>query len=1368
MARSCMSAFCLLLWSLALSGQQNQATYNLEVQHWGVEEGLSHRRVESIFQDSRGFIWVGTANGLNRFDGHQFQTFTKERGLAGNEIHYLFEDAEGWLWVSSAPNTQDNQTLAFIHVKTNEVLSVEERFGEKFPFDPQNFISALTKSDGSIYLTAGTELFQYKDEQFSLIKTFGNPFILNGFDNDRQTLLGHIKAPNGIIELIELKGTEVLSREPFQSLINVFYAFYDYEGNCWVRIDRDLQLRERGQKDFKPVSWEKLLDESRIEPDFEKYLIPYKPGEYVFFDKEFLFVLRPGSKFRLDIGKLHPEVFKAHVLGVFIDRQQNLWFATEFGVYRVKLEESPFTNYLNSPLDEYNAQTTFSTLGISATDDELWVNGLNQDQFLINLKDGSKQEVSLKGVYADPNASVDPIVLYPILKTGQNEFLTADLNLVRYKNGKVVKAYRWKPGEGFDKSWSIYEDEDQIWLGLYDGGLGIVEKGKIVRFKAYNEFELLAGSQTYRFLKWNDAHTLLATTTGIYVLNDEKGIVQRFWSGADESQRIPFDKIYHINKDPEDPNLLWVASAGGGLFKLQLAQDGLSIQSVEQFTEAEGLSNNVLYAVYPDDHGQLWLPSDYGLMRFDRNSNAVSGFTTSDGLPWNEFNRIAHYQAENGQLFLGTMNGVTTFHPRDFLNVSDAFDAPLQITAFKQFSGETNALEDRTAELLVNGNIVLEPDDNLLILNFALLEYEEASRIKYSYQLKGQSDDWVYLNSSELRLSGLAYGKYTLNIRAQGSSGEFSTQRLSIPVLAKSPFYMQWWFITLSLLMFFLSVYLLFRYRTKSLRKRQRELVQQVQKRTEKIEKDKQVIATQANELKSLDELKSRFFANVSHELRTPLTLIVAPVQEILAKQNLDEDLKTSLNLVSKNSRRLQGMVNEILDLSKFEAGKMTIHKASVNWYGFLNQLYTTFDSLAMSQKVDYSLTFEGSKEAAVRIDKSKVETVFNNLLSNAFKFTSAQGSVSVLAGIDQNHIWLHVNDTGRGISKEDLPHIFDRYFQTKDSKQAAQGGTGIGLALTRELVKLMEGEITVESVPRQQTTFRVQFPAEVLVAQVAEIPEPGLSLAAATFDDEPSIEQAVAIHGQGDTILLVEDNPDLRLFVSGILEEYYSVVTAAHGQEALEMLAAHADIKLIVSDIMMPIMDGFQLLDKLKSTADYKNLPVIMLTARAELQDKLKALRIGVDDYLTKPFIKEELLARIDNLLQNARGREEARLFEPVAKESPLAVEEEDAEIKAWLDKLEAVVLKNIELSEFGIDDIADEMATSKRQLYRFIKEHIGLTPLQYLKDFKLNYARQLLEEKKVNAVKVAAYSIGYPNVVYFRREFKKAFGRLPSDYLE
>ena len=539
-----------------------------------------------------------------------------------------------------------------------------------------------------------------------------------------------------------------------------------------------------------------------------------------------------------------------------------------------------------------------------------------------------------------------------------------------------------------------------------------------------------------------------------------------------------------------------------------------------------------------------------------------------------------------------------------------------------------------------------------------------------------------------------------------------------------------------------------------------------------KLQKAKKISEEQAKELRTLDQLKSRFYANVSHELRTPLTLILAPIREVLTYTQLNKRAFANIALVEKNARKLQQMINEILDLSKLDADKMVINTEPIYWHLFLKQTFANFESLAALRKINFRLDYQGPETLIVLLDRLKVETIFNNLLSNAFKFTLKGGTITILAGASEEYLWGEVRDTGRGISPEDLPYIFNRFYQTKNKNQAAEGGTGIGLALTQELVALLKGEIQVESEFEKSTVFYLQLPLEAANESILTKPKTHASgkvieqeVIPLVLSEEDNVKKIL-----DNTILLVEDNPDLSLFIETILEDYYNVLTASNGQEALEQLAQSPEVQLIVSDVMMPVMDGFQLLEALKTSPTYKNLPVIMLTARASLKDKLKALRIGVDDYLTKPFVKEELISRIENLLRNAQGRKEIITYEveeTIVKPESLEMTQADLEIQKWLDDLEQVILKNIEFSEFTVDDVATEMFISKRQLYRKIKQHIGVTPLQYIKTYKLNYARDLLESKKVNSVKSASYSIGYSSTVYFRREFKKTFGRLPSDYL-
>lgn len=1357
--------FCVLL-----TGQSTNEDYKIEVQHWNVENGLSHRRTNVVHHDNQGFIWIGTNYGLNRFDGHQFKVFSKEKdGLADNLISGIEEDDEGWLWVTSNLVFDKKRTLSFINIYTYEVINVKERFGNDFPFDVSELVSLKSNKDGTICLSTLYKVYLYKDKKFKLLYKSDQFIFITDYNQDK--LLGYKEKGTNhlIVETFELSENEYKTLGEFRptgSEADQIFLFSDGNDNRWFGTQTELYFQENQKPDWNKQQISKLV---KTENHNTPFLLFSNSEHLWFYDSNGLAVFDSNTDFFVELETAYPELKKADVKNINFDKYGNAWLSTELGLYKIKITENHFKNYLNQPLTGYDIATTYSCRGMTIMQEKLWVNCINGEQYLIDLEKNTKQ--NLPSIYGNEH----DMLYFPVIKSDSNNFYTADIHLVRYQNGLPTQIHFWKKGEQFAKIWSIFKHKEKIWLGLMVRGLATLENNKITYYQKFNKFDALEESEVYHFYKWNEENILIAASNGIYSIHPEKGIVQRFWTGGTGETHIPTDKIYHINRDKNDKNILWVASAGGGLLKLTLDEAGLKIKKTEQFTVVDGLTNNVLYAVYPDDYQNIWIPSDYGLIQFNTISNTSKGYTTVDGLPINEFNRISHYEADDGRLFFGTINGLTTFYPKDLLRIDKAFDNPLRITEFKQFNGYINELQDLTTELILNQKITLEPNDKFLTLNFALLEYNDASQIKYSYQIKKQSKEWNYLNSNELRLSGLPYGKFTLNVRAQGSSGQFSSQTLSIPITVKRPFYLTWWFFSLIIIALIAGIYFWSSNRTRAFTERQKELEQEVDKRTIELKNDKQTIEKQTEELKNLDKLKSRFFANVSHELRTPLTLIVAPVKEILSNSKLDKKTSQRLELVEKNSLRLQQMVNEILDLSKLEAGKMIINNKTVHWHQFLKQTYASFDSLAEMKCIDYQFQYEGDKKLNIIIDKQKVETVLNNLLSNAFKFTPNHGKVTMKAGVTEKHLWFEIHDTGRGIASEDLPNIFNRFYQTKNKNQAAEGGTGIGLALTREIIGVLKSSISVESEQGKETIFKIKLPLEIAKEnEIVPIEEEIIEIKNQQPTTPPLLLENERITEKfSNTILLVEDNTDLSLFITSILEEYYEVIAASNGQNALEKLEKHPNIKLIISDVMMPVMDGFQLLEILKTSPIYQSIPVIMLTARASLGDKIKALRIGVDDYLTKPFINEELLARIDNLLQNAQGRKEANTIEfeniviPTTEKKSVEANIQDIETKEWLDNLEQVVLKNIEFSEFTVDGLAAEMFISKRQLYRKIKQHIGITPLQYIKTYKLNHARDLLESKKVNSVKATAYSIGYPNVVYFRREFKKAFGRLPSDYL-
>lgn len=524
----------------------------------------------------------------------------------------------------------------------------------------------------------------------------------------------------------------------------------------------------------------------------------------------------------------------------------------------------------------------------------------------------------------------------------------------------------------------------------------------------------------------------------------------------------------------------------------------------------------------------------------------------------------------------------------------------------------------------------------------------------------------------------------------------------------------------------------------------------------------KRVIESQAEQLYELDRLKSNFFANVSHELRTPLTLMLGPLNSLLKKNNLEKHDFKLLNTAQRGAQNLMKMIGSILDLSKLEANKMEVRWETTPLFSFTRRLVATFESQAQIKNIAYHFDYKAEQYLHVELDQSKMTIILNNLLSNALKFTPSGESIRVTVEDLDNVIQIKVADTGRGIHSDDLPYIFDRFYQSKEKSALVEGGTGIGLALCKEFVELMEGEILLESELGKGSIFTVQIPRKEVFGEAPKITE----VEKIEQVIPVVLERVVEIQTKEKTILVVEDNSSLRKYVETILSDDYNVLLAANGKKALSLLAENTNGKLpnlILSDIMMPEMDGYQLLEILKKSDQYRHIPVVMLTARADVQDRLKALRTGVDDYLLKPFLEEELFARIDNLLRHQLVRQKAIVSSDLeeTKSEKVVISQED---QKWLSEFEVFVQDNISSGLLSVPMLAEEFAMSESTLLRQLKRLTGLTPVQYLKESKLERARQFIETKTYNSVAQVAYQIGYSDPKSFSRAFKTRYGKSPS----
>lgn len=532
-------------------------------------------------------------------------------------------------------------------------------------------------------------------------------------------------------------------------------------------------------------------------------------------------------------------------------------------------------------------------------------------------------------------------------------------------------------------------------------------------------------------------------------------------------------------------------------------------------------------------------------------------------------------------------------------------------------------------------------------------------------------------------------------------------------------------------------------------------------------EQAKKYIEQHAERLKELDSLKTRFFANVSHELRTPLTLILGPLKHLLQRKGLEQQLHKDLGLMERNGKKLLGLVEEILDISKLDAEKLQLHEVSTHLSSFIRRIFANFESQAQYLGIHYQLIEQIPEGCHALIDQNRVEKILNNLLANAIKFTPKDESVLLSAQIVGQHIDIVVKDTGEGISPEDLPHVFERFFQTKHSHTKAAGGTGIGLALSKELAELMGGSLNASSTLSKGSSFSLSIPFKESV-------EPSTILADETsYAEYDIVTSAVSSMEKTYRLLIVEDNPDMQQYIISLIKDDYDYLLAQDGQEALDLLEKEEQqVDLILSDVMMPRMDGFELLSHIKASPKLSSLPFIILTARAAEEDKLNALTIGVNDYLIKPFFQNELMVRLQNLLTNYQARKEwAELAEPeeelsieLAPENIAAVPNPDQE---WINLVEQEIRQSVHKVDYSINSLAEHMNISTRQFQRKLKKLTGMTPVKYQQEIRLQIAREHLELGKATSVKELAYTIGFQKVSYFSKLFLERFGKRPSDFL-
>jgi signal transduction histidine kinase/DNA-binding response OmpR family regulator len=1319
------------------------------------KDGLSHNQTLCTQQDSMGFIWIGTKYGLNRYDGHEFRWFTKEKnGLSSNEINQIYTDHQGRLWLVNWEELHGTYTFISVDLFdpfSHQVTSFSDFFQENSPFRLEDIRSIHSMEDNRLIFSTedGLHFLFSAEEKFEKLPLPSDFSLHYAVDDDE--LWG---SRGGSLIRVNKEG-RIKRSFPLEAGQVVRKVTCDGWNRYWVVIEQKLpglmyenaQINVLEGDTLRPAFGDNKSYDSR-----DTRILPLKSSKKV---------LLARGKIIVQFGEgLDQPLFRDSTTlkenplhskdNLFVDRKGLIWHAHRDGLTMIDIRLSPFQQYMR---DEEVGE--FSTRGLAEYDGKLFVN----TNSLFHHSGYYDLNQKIWNPYSKSYSQFDGFKAFPLYLTPEGELWTANDHLYRFDHNGSLLTELGKRGKLGGRIWAFFRDASNTW---WIGGRPMYffnenQHDTPLPFDRYNGFDELKKTDPWHFLE--DEHGIwIASSKGLYLLKKGNGIVARYGEQADPPFQIPGAQFYYIYKDKDGD--LWLATGNAGLIKLALDEEGKPVVK-RHLTRADGLPSNELYAIFEDEYDHLWISSGNGLIQYSKETGEINVFFEEQGITHNEFNRLSYFQSKTGRVYFGGMNGVTAFSPDDFYN-RPPYDAPIRLSSIKLFSGEEERLVDITNETCKQRKINFRPGDKFITMKLSLQDYFFSEKVKYSYRIQGLSQSWEELYSNALQLSGLPYGRHTLEIRAKGPDNRYSTQQLTLNINVLRPFFLQSWFLLTFAFVIAATIWQWYRWRIRSYKKRQVLLEKLVQDRTQKIREDKLLIEEQAEQLRELDELKSRFFANISHELRTPLTLILGPLENMLNSKKLDNREFTLMKLMQQNGKQLLKRINELLDLSSLDANKLNIEKSPVQLYSYTKQLLSLFESGANLKKIRLTLDFQLDQQVQVLFDADKVEKIITNFLSNAVKFTPENGQISMSVRPQKGKLEISISDSGLGIPEEEIDKVFDRFYQAKGSDKST--GTGIGLALCRELAQLMEGRVWAESKLGKGSTFFLELPLEESFDQLE--PQSAPTEAEAFALDIPENQS-------GERILVVEDNPSLLQYIQFLLEPY-QVITAENGKVGLEKLEelqqSGQAVNLIISDIMMPVMDGFALLEAVKNNDDFRHIPVIMLTARQNQEVKLEALRIGVDDYMVKPFQETELLARVANLMRNSRERLAAirpASIEKKVSQKPQGKAVLTAADTKWLKEIEQYILDNMGNPQFGISQLAEELALSPRRFQQKIKELTGLTPKTYQREIQLEYGRRLLESGDYQTVSEVSYEVGFKDAHYFSTLFFKRFGKKPNEYL-
>jgi ligand-binding sensor domain-containing protein/signal transduction histidine kinase/DNA-binding response OmpR family regulator len=1382
----------------------------LRFTHISNEEGISNSTIESIFQDSLGFIWFGTRDGLNRYDGNEIVVYRNDpsdsNSLSDNFIRCIYEDRHHHLWVGTTNglnrlNREKNNFTRFKH-RDNDPTSLS-----------LNLVTSLAE-DRSNHLWVGT---------------FGGG--INLFDEKKQAFIHYGAAP------LQAVGSNQ-NKNITDNRVNALFA--DHAGNLWVATHNCLNLFNTRDSSFTPFRNDRAITNPSgntitcIQEDRRGNLWLGTEDDGVFlFDP-----IQNGFTRFAHSDKNPASLGNNMIKSLLVDKKGRLWVGCiNGGLNLFDPSKNLFFNYKNEPGNSSSlSQRTVSALW-EDHQGNLWigthrggVNVFSQAMEKFNLYRQESASSSLS--YNDVRAFCED-------HDGNIWIGTDGGGLDLFSRDKhIFQHYRYDPFKdnslGSDAVLDVMRDrEGRIWVSTWGGGLNLMDKstGHFIRYqnnpkdsnsissnfvqKTFEDYEGYIWVATYygglnvfdpkknifTQIKDPSGKTSLSGKNIVSILEDMEGHI---WIGTDDGGLNCFYETtrhftHYFNTDEKMPDLrvLFVDSKN----RLWVGQKGLFLfdpirNNFRKYTVKAGLANEFIKGITEDGQGNLWIATSNGLTRFNPEANSFKKFNTGDGLQGLEYEANACLKSRDGEMFFGGINGFNSFYPGNIK--TNPFIPPVYITGFQIFNQKINPGEKGSplsADITLTKEIILSYKQSSFSFNFAALNFTIPENNEYAYKLEGLDKDWNFVGKEKKSsYTNLDPGDYTFRVKASNNDGLWNEEGAAVKIIITPPFWKTAWFTILLIAAALAALYFLYKFKTrlklKELEERKREEIHQVQ---------------------------LQFFTNISHEFRTPLSLITGPLEKLM-KENIRPSIQHSYATMHRNAQRLLSLINELMDFGKLESGALRLIVMKGNLNSFLHEIADEFREWAEQKEIEFSLNFDSSGfppatnavsadgtlfvnfRPETWFDRQVLEKIVLNLLHNSFKYTKTGGQISleILPSLSafkpsyanelilkndfrgSAYAYIRVADNGIGISKESIRHLFERYYRITDSHL----GSGLGLAFVKSLALLHKGDVFVYSERLKGTEIIIGIPVaesdyekdeKRLVSFAAgDVRLEGIDdgrVTAVRKEEEiiPSHPRVFSEEGETnrrsptESILLVEDNDELRQFMKESLEPYYKVSEAADGKEGFAK-AKEISPDLIISDVIMPHLNGTELCRALKQDIDTSHIPVLMLTARTALASQMQGLGAGADYYFAKPLNMELLILTIRN-----RFEQSAKLKDRYTRESHIEAMElvHSEKDKEFMTRLLEVIDAQLVNPDFDIEYLCSQIGMSRTKLYQKIKSISNQSIGDFIRTIRLKKAVQIMTHEDVSLAEVM-YRIGIQTQSYFTKAFKKEFNQTPSQFMQ